>query len=131
MIHPTLHRVLSQFDEPCAIIGSAARDVESANDIDVLFLLDDIGWRGLVGRMRLKYNGWNHPTDGYHVRRANWTLPGVGKPIQLITMSHLKEFSDYPFCCVLRDGTILNEGKYFKKEPRGQGHSCGVRGGGE
>ena len=130
-MHPALHRVMSQFDEPCAIIGSAARDYDSAHDIDVLFLLDTIGWKGLVGRMRLKYNGWDHPTDGYHVRRANWTLPGISKPIQLITMSHLKEFSDYPFCCILQDGTVLNDGRYYQKEPRGQRHPGEFRGGGE
>ena len=130
-MHPALQRVLSQFDEPCAIIGSAARDYDSAHDIDVLFLVDDRGWRRIMDEFRLRYNGWDHPEFGYHVRRANFKLLGIPKNIQLITMSYLKEFSDYPFCCILQDGTILHEGQFYKKEPRGQRHPGVVRGGGE
>lgn len=126
-MHPVLQRVLTQFDEPCAIIGSAACNFDAAHDIDVLFLLGDIGWKALMRKLKLKYNGWDHPRLGYHVRRANYRLPGVAKPIQLLTMSHIKEFEDYEYCCVIRDGTVLKPGQYFKKESSGKRHSYSVR----
>lgn len=115
-----LRRAFACFpDDEIVIIGSACRDLARAGDIDVLFLAT-VDWPGLMARLGTRYSGWDHRgADGtYHVRRARTTLPGVEWPIDLLTHSNIVRFTDFPFCCVYRDGTRQHEGVYFRKPAR-------------
>lgn len=118
-MHPELRKVFDFFSsDDIMIIGSAIHDFDRAHDIDVAFLWDgrewaDIGWKDVMRRLRLRYNGWDQ--DGYHVRRANLRIPGVSKPVQLCHMSHVRRPEDHRWSVMLRDGTVIrNGGRYLK-----------------
>lgn len=106
-----LRRVFDFFaDEDIAIIGSATRDVDAANDIDVLFL-STRDFPQLAEQLGTTYNGWNQ--SGFHLRRINYQIPDIEKPVQLLWYSHISRFADHPHCVMLRDGTRLNDGVYW------------------
>ena len=116
-MHADLQRVFDFFtDDPVAIIGSAALDYDEAQDVDVLFLADDATWKAIMRRLHIRYSGWDH--GGYHVRRANYRIPGVTKPVQLLSMSHLTTFADHPYAVLMRSGGILHVGERFEKMRR-------------
>lgn len=114
VLDPRLKAVFTAFpNDNIAIIGSAAINVDSANDIDVLFLTDESFKRAVISK-GAKYNGWDR--NGQHVRRANVTIEGAYKPVQLTQNSTHHRFEDYPYALVLRDGTIIHEGQQYDKQ---------------
>lgn len=94
------------------VIGSAVKDYDNANDIDVLvpytILLPD-----LAVRLGVKYNGWD--TLQGHLRRANIRVPGVPKKVQLLQVESAPTPHDHPNASMLSDGTILKPGQFFDK----------------
>ena len=114
-MHPDLQIVFDYFTEvDIAIIGSAAWNYESANDIDVIFLAD-ADFPAIAAQHELTYCGWNR--KGVHVRRTLTPLfiHNVLKPVQLSQLSSTREFADHPYETLLRDGTRLHPGKHFDK----------------
>lgn len=97
------------------IVGSAVRDFETAKDIDVLFE-SGIELERACEKFGVRWSGW----DAYngHVRRANLTIGGVDKPIQFVSSGGTPTLEDHPYATILRDGTVLNAGKFYTK-PKG------------
>jgi hypothetical protein len=112
-MHPTLAKVFSDFTGyEIGIIGSAARDVDSAKDIDILFL-DARQFMDACDAFNVKWSGWDAHTG--HVRRANVVSSAVSKPLQLLQVGSTPTFASHPYCVVLRDGTRLHDGLYYAK----------------
>lgn len=109
-----LDKVFEHFrDDNVAIVGSALKDPTTAKDIDVL-VPADADYPALVKRLGATYNGWDL-ADGSHLRRANLTIPGIGKRVQLLQNRMVTQFSDWPHAVRLRDGSTLNPDKHFTK----------------
>ena len=100
---------------PIGIIGSSLRDIKQARDYDVL-VHATVDFPALVKRLGLKYNGWDTPRG--HIRRANLRIPGVSKPVQLISHDRTKALIHHPHVVLLRDGTVLHPDKHFIKTGR-------------
>ena len=112
-MHRDLQRIFDHFSKhTIAIIGSAVHDLNHARDIDVLFL-SQVNFPALVRALGVTYQGWNR--NGHHIRRANYTIPGMARSLQLTHVNTVHDFSDHPHCCLLRDGTMLNRGISFQK----------------
>lgn len=96
------------------LVGSVTKDYEAAHDIDVLFThgshFDDA-----CERFGLKSNSWDSGTG--KIRRAN--LTNYDKPIQLLWVGSVKEFTDHPYMVILRDGEVLHPGKWYQKPAGG------------
>ena len=99
--------------EDVAIAGSAVRDVETAHDIDVL-VPSTVDLPALATKHGATYNGWDTP-DGLHIRRANLRVPGLRRNVQLIQRRDVARFEDWPHAVLLRDGRVLNEGRFYDK----------------
>lgn len=112
-MHPpftTLFNMLRDCD--VAIIGSALRDYDTANDVDVLFFNED-EFRDACVAFGVKYNGWN--TSRGHVRRANVLVRSIGKPVQFIHMEDVTCPDDHPHMSVLVDGTVTHDNVHYDK----------------
>ena len=115
-----LDAVFSYFEgENVAVTGSAVRDIETAHDIDVL-VPNTVDLPALAQKHGASYNGWDTP-DGLHIRRANLRVPGLRRPVQLIQRRDVSSFEQWPHAVLLRDGRVLNEGKFYDKpKPKAQ-----------
>ena len=114
-IHPDLTKVFEHFaNDDVAIVGSAVRDYEAAKDIDVL-VLASTDYPALVKRLGAKYNGWDLE-NGNHIRRANISVPGVGKRVQVVQNRLVSKFDEWPHAVLQRNGQQLNPGKHYTKK---------------
>ena len=113
-MHPYLARVFGLFPGfPLAIVGSAARDVSVAGDIDIL-VLDSAVYPALIHGLGLTYSGWDAETSHnlrYHLRRCNLRLPDIPLPCQLLDYGAYTAM--YPYAMILRDGAVRNPGMFF------------------
>ena len=113
--HPDLTKVFEHFaKDDVAVVGSAVRDYDAAKDIDVL-VPSGVDYQAIVKRLGAKYNGWDL-ADGSHTRRANVTVPGVAKRVQLVQNRLVSKFDEWPHAVLTREGKQLNPGKYFTKK---------------
>lgn len=113
-LHPDLAKVFEHFSEDeVAVVGSAVRDYEAARDIDVL-VPAGVDYPALVKRLGAKYNGWDL-ADGSHLRRANITIPGVAKRVQILQNRLVSQFEEWPHAVLRRDGQQHNAGRHFDK----------------
>lgn len=101
-------------DYTVGIVGSAAHDIDSAKDIDVLFpslfeLVDAARQFGATVNSWDAYNG--------RISRANVKLEGVEKPVQFVHAGATLSLEAHPYCVLLRDGTRLHDGQHYVKEP--------------
>jgi len=114
-IHPDIAKVFEHFgDDEVAVVGSAVRDYNAAKDIDVL-VPSGVDYPALVKRLGAKYNGWDL-ADGSHLRRANITIPGVNKRVQILQNRLVSQFEEWPHAVLRRDGQQHNVGKHFTKK---------------
>ena len=115
-MHPDLQRVFDylkwKLNAEVVVIGSAVKDYETANDVDIL-LPHAIEWHYAMKRLGTKYNGWDTPQG--HLRRANIRVPGVRKRVQILQVSSVPTAHDHPNAALLPDGTILKPGHFFHK----------------
>lgn len=112
-MHELLSKTFELFpDYQVGIIGSAVKDPEGAKDIDVLFLVKE-DFECACAQLGKKWNGWD-AWNG-HVRIASVQM--FGKKLQLIHVSSVDSFDKHYHCVLLRDGTYVNEGRFFVKPP--------------
>lgn len=115
-MRPEFEQIFRLFPEEILIIGSAVRDYQTARDIDILFE-SEADFKRAIKRLGATYNGWDQfsrtPSGAEvksHIRRANVSLKGIAKPVQLL---HSGLPHPYAACC--RDGTYINEHVHFDK----------------
>lgn len=106
----TLFDMLRDYD--VAIIGSALRDYDMANDVDVLFF-DEDEFRDACVVFGFKYNGWD--TSRGHVRRANVLVRSIGKPVQFIHMEDVTCPDDHPHMALCANGMTYHAGIHYDK----------------
>ena len=108
-MHPDLQRCFDYFPaHTISIIGSAVRNMETANDIDILFAGSE-DFPAICRELGVKYCGWDTPEC--HVRKACIRIPEVRKPVHLLSWGEY----DIRHCQLLRDGTHRHAGRYFDK----------------
>lgn len=97
-----------------AIVGSALRDYEHANDIDVLFPAD-VDFRQLAAELGTPYlGGWDEGTVRIH--QLKYRIPGVGKPINCIQRSDVKNiYTDWPHATLMPDGDYVRSEHHYLK----------------
>ena len=112
---------LSEFD--IAICGSAVKDYEVAQDIDVM-VRASANIRHLCAELGIKYRGCWQQTPEIAVRRSHhFLIPGVSKAVHLCQNSQIEDFADHPFAVLVKGegskGAIFNAGKFFDMERDG------------
>lgn len=113
-MHADLRTIFDYFkDDKVAIVGSSVKDFDTAHDIDVL-VPAGVDYKALTERLGVKYNGFESK-DGSHIRRANLSVPGVKKNVQLVQNRLVDAFEEWPHALMQRDGTVLKEGKFYDK----------------
>jgi hypothetical protein len=96
------------------IVGSAIRDVDTAHDIDILFL-EPVQFASACKEYGVKWQGWD--ADLGHVCRGTTQLPGFDKPVQFVLLGSVRRFEDNLHCVLKRDGTFVKEGVFMVKGP--------------
>jgi len=113
---------------PLAIVGSYPVDPAGAHDIDCLTLLSDWEWKALCGRLGARYSGFDiygplarstyrsSPTSPVrHLRVATTRVAGVARPVQLLALAGLREFDEWPYATLLRDGELRRLEHMFRR----------------
>lgn len=108
----TLFAILANYD--VIIVGSALRDYDRANDVDVMFM-DAEQFIECCATLGVHYNGWD--TSRGHVRMANLSPRYIGKKIQLIHLDSVATPDDHPHMTLSRDGTVTKDGVFMEKPP--------------
>lgn len=102
----------------CAIVGSALKDYEKANDIDVLFPAST-NFRQLANELAIPYRGGFPGANNDTVHQLRYPIGtnylSLDKPVNLVQSSKFETFDEWPFMVLTKDGTVYNEGKHFTK----------------
>ena len=109
-----LYKIFSHLrDWDVAVTGSVLRDYDAAKDIDVLFPASQ-DFRQLARELGIVYRG-GFDGDGGRVHSLRYAIEGVDKVLNLIQRTGVEEFEEWPHECLLRNGRVLNDGKFFDK----------------
>ena len=121
-MHPELRSVFDFLEQrfpgdTFAIHGSAVRSYADAHDIDVL-LCDQAAYVRITRDLQSPYSGWDR--GDVHLRRTvrPYWIPGVSKHVQFGISTAVARLEDAPFCVLLSDDTLLNEGLFYEKPRR-------------
>lgn len=116
-MNPELYKVFSHLREwDIAITGSAVKDFDKAKDVDVLFPAS-MNFRQLARELGIPYRGGFDGVGG-RVHSLHYRIDDVDKDINLIQRSGVEEFDQWPHEVLLRNGRVLNKGKFLKKKDK-------------